>query len=425
MVQSYGRTIALLLALMIFLSAAVPGCPAAAMEMEEPQQTEVTEPEELEQTLPLETESLETEPAPEETLPQLQEQSQEAPVSPTAPEAHEEPTQTQSPSQEAEPPMETLPQAPEERLPVHSIQVPQFFQTDYPDVLYSAGTVASDGCSITCLAMVATYMTGYPYLPDELAGYFGGYLENVVTNLQRLEAASDLLQLPWRRAENFQDAMDAMKAGKVVIAMMNQESIFTDSQHFIVLAGTTEDGRILVNDPYEPNYDHWRLKNAFLYGFREEDLIGGFSGGWIYDKAAMPENPFVYTEEEVEVECRYPGLELSREDRELLARMVWVEARGETDKGQQAVAEVVLNRLVAEDYSDNLRDIIYSSNQFRATTWLDEAEPTQTQYEAVEAALKGPYVLPMDVVHFATYPVNSQVWGTIGGHVFCYRWRSE
>ena len=394
MIHMSKKALALLLILVLCFSAVAPSLYAIATEVETPESTE--------QTLPQETG-----PA-QETLPQ-----------------ETEPAQEQTTPTEETIPMDTLPQIPEKEVPAHSIRIPRFYQTDYPDVLYSYGTIASDGCGITCLAMVATYLTGHPYLPDELAGYFGGYLEGVVTNVERLEAASTLLQLPWRKAANFHDAMNAMHEGKVVIAMMDYRSLFTDSQHFIVLTGTTEDGKILVNDPYEPNYDLWNLKNAFLYGFREEDLVGGFSGAWIYDKSAMPEEPFIYTEEKVEVECRYPGLELSREDRELLARMVWVEARGENDKGQQAVAEVVLNRLFADDYSDNLRDIIYSNNQFRSTQWLDEAEPTQTQYDAVEDALNGPYILPIDVVHFATYPVNSQVWGTIGGHVFCYRWKGE
>lgn len=395
MIHISKKTLALLLVLVLCLSAVIPSLYAIATEVETPGATE--------QTLPQEAD-----PTQEQTLPQ-----------------ETEPAQEQTAPTEESVPVDTLPQVPQEEVPAHSIRIPRFYQTDYPDVLYSYGTIANDGCGITCLAMVATYLTGHPYLPDELAGYFGGYLEGVVTNVERLEAASTLLQLPWRKAANFHDAMNAMHEGKVVIAMMDYRSLFTDSQHFIVLTGTTEDGKILVNDPYEPNYDLWNLKNAFLYGFREEDLVGGFSGAWIYDKSAMPEEPFIYTEEKVEVECRYPGLELSREDRELLARMVWVEARGENDKGQQAVAEVVLNRLFADDYSDNLRDIIYSNNQFRSTQWLDEAEPTQTQYDAVEDALNGPYILPIDVVHFATYPVNSQVWGTIGGHVFCYRWKGE
>ena len=61
---------------------------------------------------------------------------------------------------------------------VQASQVPLFFQTDYPDVRYGSGTVATSGCGITALAMVATYMTGHTYHPDELADYFGGRSEN-------------------------------------------------------------------------------------------------------------------------------------------------------------------------------------------------------------------------------------------------------
>ena len=56
-----------------------------------------------------------------------------------------------------------------------SPEVPLYFQNDYPDQRYGNGTVATSGCGITSLAMVATAMTGYVYRPDELADYFGGY----------------------------------------------------------------------------------------------------------------------------------------------------------------------------------------------------------------------------------------------------------
>ena len=49
-------------------------------------------------------------------------------------------------------------------------EMPQFFQTDYPDTRFGAGTISSSGCSITSLAMVASYMTGHTYSPEELAG---------------------------------------------------------------------------------------------------------------------------------------------------------------------------------------------------------------------------------------------------------------
>ena len=311
------------------------------------------------------------------------------------------------------------------KAPESFYEVPEYYQTDYPDVLYGNGTVASSGCSITSLAMVATYLTEHVYMPDELAGYFGGYIGN---NMQRLEYASDQLQLPWRKAKNWHDALAALEEGKVVIALMGETSAFTNSQHYIVLAGMTVDEKIIINDPYVPNYDNWKLAAGFEDGFEDSQVCWGFSGGWIYDKSAMPAEPFIYVKEEKEpVECRYPGIELTQEEKLMFAKLLWLECRGEPYEGQQAVAEVILNRLAAENFPDTLRNIIYAEGQFPCTDKMDEASPTQTQYEAIEAALYGPYVLPKEVVFYAKYKENDKFWGKIGNHYFCYQynWKPE
>lgn len=298
-------------------------------------------------------------------------------------------------------------------------RVPLYFQTDYPNNMYGRGTIANNGCGITCLAMVASYLTGHEYLPDELAGYFGGVAEN---NIERLEKGAEAMQLPWEKMENFHKAMEALREGKIVIALMESNSVFTDNQHFIVLTGFNEDGLILVNDPYEPNYEKWDLKRAFREGFTEGDICCGFSGAWAFDKSAMPEEPFLYYEEDLRGEPRYPDIQLSYEDRQLLAKVIWVEAQGECEAGQQAVAEVVLNRLASEKFGNTLKGVIYAEGQFRSVPYLEDAEPYQAQYEAIERAIYGPYVLPEGVVHFATYRTNDNVWGQIGGHIFCYEY---
>lgn len=296
-------------------------------------------------------------------------------------------------------------------------KVPLYYQTDYPNNMYGSGTISDNGCSVTCLAMVATYLTDHEYLPDELAGYFGGQAEN---NIDRLEMAAEAMQLPWEKLENFHKTMEALREGKIIIALMDSLSLFTDNQHFIVLTGINEDGLITVNDPFEPNYEKWDLKRAFREGFKEGDICYGFSGAWAFDKSAMPEEPFLYYEEDLRGEPRYPDIQLNSEDRQLLAKVIWVEAQGECEEGQQAVAEVVLNRMASPNFGNTLKGVIYGAGQFRSVPFLDEAEPYQAQYEAIERAIYGPYVLPEDVVHFATFRTNDNVWGQIGGHIFCY-----
>ncbi len=322
-------------------------------------------------------------------------------------------------------PEETIPEETVEvREPTLSEQltgVPLYLQNDYAHVLYGTGTIASDGCGITSLAMVATHLTGHTYTPEDLANWFSRYEGK--NNMDRLQYVSDQLQLPWKKSENWHQTLKALDEGCIAIALMNARSSFTFTQHFIVLTGLTEDGRVLINDPDGENYEFWELKPYFEDGFPDWFIPTGYDGAWIYDPSEMPEEPFIYEPEETEyVEPRYPDITLTPSEVRLLARMVWVESRGEPFEGQQAVAEVVLNRLSSEDFGNTLHGVIYAENQFRSTEYLEDAEPTHTQFEAIRCALNGPYVLPKEVVHFATYAVNDNIWGQIGGHVFCYQW---
>ena len=134
----------------------------------------------------------------------------------------------------------------------------------------------------------------------------------------------------------------------------------------------------------------------------------------------MPENPPVYSQPRLDMSHEnYPGITLSDEDRRLIASLVWVEARGECAEGQQAVAEVILNRMAASNFPGTVSGVIHAPDQFRAASQLYRAKPTHVQYEAVRRAWKGPYVLDKDVVVFSTGAVNGDVWGTIGNHTFC------
>lgn len=325
--------------------------------------------------------------------------------------------------EETQPVEET--QSVEEPEPDTYDEVPLYFQTDYPDVMYANDTLATSGCSMASLAMVATYMTDHKFTPDQFADWFGGYMGN---HRERLEYASEQLQLPYEEAITVHDALQAVKDGKVVIALMSQNSLFTNTQHFVVFAGMTVDGKILVNDPYEPNYTNWQLSVGFENGFEEKQVTWGFGGGWIYDKSQMPSVPFIYEpEERPVVECRYPDVELSEEDMRLFAKLLWLECRGESYEGQQAVAEVILNRLVSEDFPDTIHGIVYAEGQFPCTNDIPKATPTQTQYEAIENALKGPYILPMEVIFYAKFKENKNFWGQIGEHYFCYGydWKPE
>ena len=369
---------------------------------------EATEETQQEETAAPEEELTE---ATEESTEETQEYPAETEYLPTEP----VPEEAQEPEPEEVIPEETeeIPAEPEdERF------FPDYTLEEYGDIMYGSGTIKDNGCSVCCMAVAATYLTGHQYYPDELAGWFGAKAEN---NVDRIRYMASALKLPMTEAENYNFVKEALWEGKIVIQLMNSKSLFTKSQHFILLKGFNSDGKIMVYDPSNSNRSSWYLADKFENGFTTDEICWGYDGAFILDPAAMPDNPFIYEEPVREyVEPRYEGLKLTDEETTLLARLIYVEARGECEDGQQAIAEVVLNRITSGLFGNSLTNLINDESQFVPRKLLKEAKPGQAQYEAIDRALYGPYVLPKEVMFYGRVRTTDSVWGNIGDHIFCY-----
>ena len=337
-------------------------------------------------------------------------------VETTAPTAETTLPETE-PVTEASLPPETLP----EEKTVYN-DVPAYFQTDYPFVKFGNGTISTSGCSITCLAMVATYMTDQEYLPPQMAYHFGSYGK---TNIDRLDYGISEMRLPYERTSNVIDVLNAVRNNKVAIVMMDDESVFTTEQHFIVVAGMNGPDKFIVHDPIEPHYEtpETYLREAYENGFEDFYLMRGFSGGWIFDKADMPEEPFLYDASMPEQkENRYEGYTLTEEDIYMLACFVYAEAKDEAPEVKQAVAEVVLNRVMSPDYPNTVRGAINQTEFYRAAPAMKIiGEPGIDQYMAVDAAMYGPYILPEDICFYSAWEKGKDVWGQMGSFTFAKR----
>jgi N-acetylmuramoyl-L-alanine amidase len=124
---------------------------------------------------------------------------------------------------------------------------------------------------------------------------------------------------------------------------------------------------------------------------------------------------------------RYAEITMTEEELRELAEIIYHEARGEPPEGQQAVAEVVFNRVIADNFPDTVHDVLHQGEgtavpQFSTIRLLGTADPLQEQYDAINAALYGPSILPADVVFFSRKGENDRIWGQIGNHVFCYQY---
>ena len=114
---------------------------------------------------------------------------------------------------------------------------------------------------------------------------------------------------------------------------------------------------------------------------------------------------------EVEVSPQYT-YQVTSAEREMLARIVYLEANIESIECQMAVASVVFNRLNNGYWGDTLKDVIYSPYQFSPSNLIWKTTPTETNYEAVDYVLKNGTTLPEYVLYFrANYGFSETVNG--------------
>jgi N-acetylmuramoyl-L-alanine amidase len=117
------------------------------------------------------------------------------------------------------------------------------------------------------------------------------------------------------------------------------------------------------------------------------------------------------------------NISLTDEEIDLLAKIVWLEANGEPVEGQEAVVEVVLNRMASDLYPDTLYDVLSQNNPVQFVSWKrrDKAHPTETEYQSIYNVLNGNTdLLRNDTMNFSTYPLTSNLDVKICCHYFCY-----
>lgn len=112
------------------------------------------------------------------------------------------------------------------------------------------------------------------------------------------------------------------------------------------------------------------------------------------------------------------GITLTDDEKELLSRIVWLESRGESDIGEQAVIEVVFNRMLL--YGENVYEVLSKSKQFTSWKKRSRAVPTDRELRNIETVLNGKTnILDFNTIYFGTSPYNKRVYCKIGGHYFC------
>lgn len=142
-----------------------------------------------------------------------------------------------------------------------------------------------------------------------------------------------------------------------------------------------------------------------------QDGIAFVYGAYLRDVPQIPENS-----------VNRWNISLTEEEYELVARIGMLECGGEEDLGQQAVFEVIFNRVFHEKYPDTVTEVLSQKGQF--STWknrnIKQATPTEKIYENLNLVLAGKTeILPYETVYFSRGAQNKKVQERIGCHVFC------
>lgn len=101
---------------------------------------------------------------------------------------------------------------------------------------------------------------------------------------------------------------------------------------------------------------------------------------------------------------------VSSVEREMLARLVYLEANTESLECQQAVASVVINRWQNGAWGSTIAGVIYSPYQFSPSGLIYKTTPTETNYAAVDQVLKNGSILPDYVLYFRSHWGFSNTW---------------
>ena len=149
---------------------------------------------------------------------------------------------------------------------------------NYP---YGDDTIAYSGCGPTCFAMVASTFTGKAITPIDAVKWCGNnyYVDGVGTRWDYFDAASKKFGIKMEKQlgrSEINTVIAELKKGKYVISAQSAGR-FTRGGHFIVLAGVTSGGKIIV---YDPNGGNHYVGTAF----DPSEITAAGTQYWVFSK---------------------------------------------------------------------------------------------------------------------------------------------
>ena len=121
------------------------------------------------------------------------------------------------------------------------------------------------------------------------------------------------------------------------------------------------------------------------------------------------------------------SINLSKAEKNFLYEICYFESRGDSSRGQQAVAECILNRIKSNKFPNSLYGVISQKGQFASFKLLGVSKYLPEYKQVVKnckKVLEGKTnILPYNYVFFSTHGHSRHAgFKVIGSHQFCPTW---
>lgn len=164
-----------------------------------------------------------------------------------------------------------------ERFP----EVPLYLQQDYPGTMYGGFELRTNGCGITSMAMLASYMADEELTPPEMCARYGRYshangTDGMIFIYEPSAMGFYLREKTYEPAK----AKAALEEGQIVISLQHK-GYWTRGGHYIVLEKITPEGLVQVRDSNIYNYGkiHAHKQDLHTWG----SITSSGSAFWIFE----------------------------------------------------------------------------------------------------------------------------------------------
>lgn len=163
-------------------------------------------------------------------------------------------------------------------------EIPLYLQQDYEGTMYGGFQLATNGCGITSLAMLSSYLLDEEWTPPELCRRYGNYSYANGTDGMIFIYEPQVMGF-YLREKTYEptEAYQALQEGYPVISLQ-QKGYWTRGGHYIVLEKLNEDGTVQVRDSNIYNYGgHGRANGHVQDRHAWSAITGSCSAFWVFE----------------------------------------------------------------------------------------------------------------------------------------------